>query len=185
MRFQSCREIARKVDERCQEKWAQRWEGYRATIPETLRTPATRDALFENTSYHEGLRKAESSVAVQFRSGKNGLNAFLKQANVPGILSSRYPCGWAKQDAKHVLLFCPEYRERRAELVREAGTYDFRKMLSGLQGIRAAARWVIRAGCLEQFRLAQIQLGRSRLPAETLKPPQIVKKAKAKRRKKG
>ena len=89
-RFQDCKEIARKVEERCQEKWAQRWEKYRTTIPENLRIPATRDALFENTGYYKGLRKAESSVAVQFRSGKNGLNVFLKQANVPGILSSRY-----------------------------------------------------------------------------------------------
>ena len=41
------------------------------------------------------LRKAESSIATQIRSGKIGLNAFLSRIRVPGA-DSDYEYGWRK-----------------------------------------------------------------------------------------
>jgi hypothetical protein len=58
---------------------------------------------------HEGLRKAESLLAIQLRTGINGLDAFLFQARVPSVSSPLCSCGRGQQTAKHVLIFCPQY----------------------------------------------------------------------------
>ena len=118
------------------------------------------------------LRKAESSVAVQMRSGKIGLNAFLNKMRVPGI-DPDCKCGWRKQDIKHILLFCPESHKDRPRLLAEAGTSDFQTMLTTVKESRAAARWMVNLGCLNSFEMASEQLQRSKLPLgveETIKP---------------
>jgi len=43
----------------------------------------------------------------------------------------------------------------RAELIQDAGTTDFKEMLTQVRGIRAAARWMIKTGWLGQFLLAK------------------------------
>ncbi len=42
-------------------------------------------------------------------------------------------------NVKHILFFCLELRESRLNLIREAGTYDLREILTGLRDTRAAA----------------------------------------------
>ena len=181
--FQDTNNILMKVKDWKQLRWEERWEAYQATIPEESQAPAVKGPLLGDcTDHHQGLRKAESSLATQLRSGKNCFKAFLLKANVPGIQDSRCGCGWAKQDAKHILLFCPELRESRLDLIRDAGTHDFRKMLTEPRGIRAAARWLIKTGCLEQFRLAKLQLERTKLPREAVLPPKSIKALKTKRK---
>ena len=81
-------------------------------------------------NYHLKLRKAESSIAVQFRGGKNEFNHFLHKVRVPGVLSTRCSCGWRKQDAKHILLHCPELSDSRREPIKEVETHDIRIMLA-------------------------------------------------------
>jgi hypothetical protein len=70
---------------------------------------------------HEGLRKAESSLAIQLRTGTNGLDAFLFQARVPSVSSPLCSCGRGWHTAKHVLIFCPRHAEARYELRDELG----------------------------------------------------------------
>ena len=91
------------------------------------------------------LRKAESSVAIQMRSGKIGLNAFLNRIRVLGI-DPDCRCGWRRQDVKYILLFYPRSREDRLRLFAEAGTRDFQIMLTTTKGIRVAARWMVNSG---------------------------------------
>jgi hypothetical protein len=55
------------------------------------------------------LRKAESSLAIELRTGVNGLDAFLFQARVPSVSSPLYSCGRGQQTAKHILISCPQY----------------------------------------------------------------------------
>ena len=124
------------------------------------------------------LRKAESSVAVQIRSGKIGLNAFLNKMRVPGI-DPDCKCGWRKQDVKHILLFCPKSHKDRPRLLAEAGTGDFQTMLTTTKGVRAAARWMFNSGWLSSFEMASEQLQRLRLPLgveETIKPKRGVQR---------
>jgi hypothetical protein len=70
---------------------------------------------------HEGLRKAESLLAIQLRTGTNGLDAFLFQARVPSVSSPLSSCGRRRQTAKHVLIFCSRHAGAQPELRDEQG----------------------------------------------------------------
>jgi len=63
---------------------------------------------------HKGLKKPESSVAVQLRTDKIRFNYFLFIRKVPRILSPSYPCGAARQTGKYILLFYPDYYTSRS-----------------------------------------------------------------------
>jgi hypothetical protein len=83
---------------------------------------------------HEGLRKAESLLAIQLRTGTNGLDAFLFQARVPSPLCS---CGRGWQTAKHVLILCPRHAGAWHELRDEQGYLpDFSKLLGTAEGLQ-------------------------------------------------
>ena len=97
---------------------------------------------------------------VQLRSGKIGFNYFLYRIRVPGVLSPACQCGWREQDSKHITLFYPDYAEGRAEIFRKAGTECFGKIISTKEGVRAAARQIVRADALHQFSLARLQARR-------------------------
>lgn len=134
------------------------WRQYQNDIPDWKKSAAQKGTLIDGRyDIHKGLRKAESSAAVQLRSGKIGFNHFLFRMKVPGIVSARCPCGWSRQDVKHVLLFCSMHSEIRPSLIREAGTTDFNQILGTIQGAKAAARWLVRSGILNQFSLAREQ----------------------------
>jgi hypothetical protein len=105
---------------------------------------------------HEGLRKAESSLAIQLRTGTNGLDAFLFQARVPSVSSPLCSCGRGRQTAKHVLIFCPKYAGVRHQLRDEQGHLpDFSKLLGTADGLRKTTKWVMQRGILGQFRGAR------------------------------
>ena len=76
------------------------------------------------------------------------------------MLGLECQCGWRKQDSKHITLFCPDYTEGRTEMLCEAGTGCFNTMISTKEGIRAAARWMVKADALHQFSLARVQARR-------------------------
>jgi hypothetical protein len=179
--YQNTKTIDERVRDWARQQWLDRW-----TSPARVITPAQEGDLFGNRfDYHSGLRKAESSMAVQLRCGKIGLNEFLYQMNVPTVRSASCLCGWRRQTAKHMLVFCPELARSRAKLVQQAGTSDFREMLGQIQGIRAAARWMVETGWLGQFSLAREQLARSRVPLEAKETPKPAKEKKKRRRLRG
>ena len=74
--------------------------------------------------------------------------------NVPGISKE---CGyrWEKQTVHHVLIFCPLYTTRRADLVRRTGSEEMWRMLLTPEKAQATARWFIQQGILQQFNLAK------------------------------
>ena len=70
---------------------------------------------------YQGLRKHESSLIIQIRTGKIGLRAFLYQRGVPDIDTLLYCCSEGPETPAYVVLYCPlliRQRERlRAALV--------------------------------------------------------------------
>jgi hypothetical protein len=84
-----------------------------------------------------GLSAAEATVATLVRTGKIGLNGFLFDMKVPGIISPACSCGWRRQTAEHVIIFCPEWREGRASMLRKADTEDFLTLVSINKGLKA------------------------------------------------
>jgi hypothetical protein len=85
--------------------------------PRLLEAPPGTDVL----KLHKGLRKAESSLAIQLRRGINGLDAFLFQARVPSVFSPPCSCGRGRQTAKHVFIFSPQYSRAQHEFRDELG----------------------------------------------------------------
>jgi hypothetical protein len=51
---------------------------------------------------NEGLRKAESSLAIQLRTGINGMDTIFVQAKVHSIFSTLYSCGRGCPTKNHV-----------------------------------------------------------------------------------
>ncbi len=136
-----------------------RWLHYQRGLRGKATSPAQKgDLVWGRWDLHEGLKKPESSAAVQLRTEKIGFSHFLFTRKVPEVQNSSCPCGAARQTSKHVLLFCPAYQAGRSQMVLEAGSSDYDTMLSSRPGIRAAAKWLIKSGALHQFSLAKEML---------------------------
>jgi hypothetical protein len=99
---------------RVQQAWLQQWQASapHPANPDSIEAPPGTDIV----TLHQHLRKPESSLAVQLRTGKNGLNAFLYQAHVPTVSSPLCSCGRGQQTAKHILIHCPAFSAAQHQL---------------------------------------------------------------------
>ena len=131
-------------------EWKKRWvraaEGRAAA---TWNTPWEMSPLV----LYDNLPKHQATALMLLRTEVIGLNAWLASIQVPDILP-RCDCGWHAQTVRHVLLHCPKYRQQRADLVRATGSEDLRSILTHVASAQAAARWFVRCGVLDQFRVA-------------------------------
>lgn len=105
--------------------------------------------------------KAQSSILVQARTGKIGLNGYLAKINKRPTSSCR-GCGEAVETVQHVLCECPEYAALRKEVFGRAYIHAFhtplRNLLSSATSAANAAHFLRRTGLLTQFRNTQTQL---------------------------
>ncbi len=119
--------------------WLQQWlsSAKSPPNPNLVEAPPGTDVL----KLHEGLRKAESSLAIQLRTGVNGLDSFLFQARVHSVPSPYCSCGGGRQTAKHVLIFCLRHSGARHVLRDEQGHLpDFSKLLRTAEGLRKTTK---------------------------------------------
>ena len=152
-------------DEALERDWRERWQ---RLLNETMDRRPGRD--MEPADYpeftqvalrkHTGLKKHESSVLVQMRTGKIGLRAFLYGRRVPDIESPLCRCGIGDETPLHLATACPGTERQRANLRRELGEKAFTDRAGfdaatadGDTG-RVIARWLLRLGRLKEFRLA-------------------------------
>lgn len=105
--------------------WKKRWkEQSHARIAYT--EPPKREII----ARHKNLRKAESAIMIQVRTGKIGLAKFLHKANVPEFSSPTYrKCGRGEETAVYLLRYCDSSREERICL-QEQGHIDVEKLLT-------------------------------------------------------
>jgi hypothetical protein len=115
------------VQQAVQHRWKQCWEtrhpewGLLDTGPPSPRV----------VKLHKGLRKAESSVITQIRTGRIGLAAFLNKARVPGFPSPVCACGQARETAAHVIAHCSRFAEVRGRLADpQSDRLDVRALVS-------------------------------------------------------
>ena len=64
-------------------------------------------------------------------------------------------CEWRREDAKRMLLSCPQRRLGREEMLTRARTTDVQKILTTPGGIRAVTLWILRNNILPRFSLAR------------------------------
>ena len=85
---------------------------------------------------HVGLRKAESSAPVQFRTGCTGMAYFLNKARVSGIESGLCSCRGGLETPRHMLVHCSKELIQREELRGVGrGRLDFRQLLDAPEGV--------------------------------------------------
>ena len=136
-----------------QEQWQRRWSIYTSTIPRHQRNAAqSKSLVYKPLNHHRSLTKAQSSMATQIRTEKIGFRAFLSSRHVPGI-TPECDCGWPRQTAKHVILYCPSVTNR-TQMLQEAKTTDYIQLTSHPPAIQAVTRWLIQQRLLPQFSLA-------------------------------
>ncbi len=139
---------------RLQQAWLQQWQASapHPANPTSIEAPPGTDVLV----LHQHLRKPESSLAVQLRTGKNGFNAFLYQARVPTVPSPLCSCGRGSQTAKHILIHCSTFAAARHQLRDDQGRLpDYKQLLTTPEGLQKVTRWVIQRGILGQYRRAR------------------------------
>lgn len=117
-------------------RWAKkrrkkRWERYLDTVPITKITSAhDRDLGRQQNKLHQGLRKVESSLAIQLRTEKVVFVAFFHARRVYGVISLAVlvcQCGWRRQDPKHMVTFRENHSINRRTLYEAAGMERYRK----------------------------------------------------------
>jgi hypothetical protein len=133
------------------EGWKRRWS---TTVPKwgIIRAGVPAEDAPE---IHVGLRKAESSILTQIRTGRIGLAAFLNRARVPDFPSPMCRCGQAEETASHVIAHCPRFTDQRRGLAGPAGRTDVRTLVGTVKGGKRLARWFLGLRILPQFNLAE------------------------------
>ena len=132
--------------------WSESWKTYQnSTIEPSIAQKAFLDK--KRLKIHTLLKKAESSLATQIRTGKIGLADFLHKHRVPGITSPACPCGWHRQTPEHVIMFCRLIKGRRA-MFREAGTNSYQTLTESPKPLKLLTAWLMKSGTLTQFSLA-------------------------------
>jgi hypothetical protein len=144
--------------------WKKRWEWtYRKATrrrPDRDKEPADTPDFDKPLRKHHGLRKHESSLLVQIRTGKVGLRAFLFQRRVPTIPSPHCDCGEGRETAEHVVLRCPLLHQARralqAKLPMPLRTRrDFAEATDNKESARVIVRWLLNTGRLQEYRVAE------------------------------
>jgi hypothetical protein len=117
-------------------------------VPEN--TPPTKQTL----KLHEGLRKAESALLTQARTGRIGLAKFLYGRSVPGFTTATCQCRAGHETPRHMALYCTYEADRRHYLhVGKNRTYT--QMVGTNEGAKHFVRWMMYSGRLRQFALAK------------------------------
>ena len=85
--------------------WTDSWKTYQNRVIEpSMAQTASLDK--KSAEIHSLLKKAESVLATQIRTGKICLADFLRKRRVPGLTSPACPCDWHRQTLEHVIMFC-------------------------------------------------------------------------------
>ena len=96
------------------------WKRYPNTILLAGKT-ATHDQQLQRDKLHEGLCKAESSLAIQLLTEEVRFISSYSQGSRRDF--SGVSSGWRRQDPKNVIMFCPYHARNRRKLYETAGTH--------------------------------------------------------------
>lgn len=148
--MRSSRDILRAkqaVKEIAREKWGHDWEHSKhGRELYKLCVAPNKDRL----RAHKELKKAGSSILVQARTGKIGLNDYLYRINKAD--SPDCPnCVGTRETVRHVLTDCPRYDGLRAQHLRQASMRSSRDILMDPQLSKYTTKFLLQTGRLGQF----------------------------------
>ena len=111
-------------------QWQNSWDSYKSRKLNPS-ISITTDLNSKRLHIHEGLAKAESSLATQ-------------------------KCGWYRQTAKHVIMFCPLYHLGGRGAIGSPTNYH--KLVNTAQTIKSITSRLFKTGLLAQYSVAAEQL---------------------------
>lgn len=123
-----------------QHQWKRAWSDYQRSHSRRPCVAANGDLSAKRLDLHKNLSEAESSLAVQMGTDRIELAEYFHLRRVSTVSSPGCPCGWTRQTLKHVLLSCSQHMTDRSIMCSDAGTTDYRTLLSTEKGLRAANR---------------------------------------------
>ena len=94
--------------------------------------------------------EALSSILIQMRTGKIGLNRYLSQigkADDPWC-----ECQNAYQTVRHIIEDCPNFRHQRLRYLKSRVIREYKLILSQPEYSKAVAQFMVATGLLDQFR---------------------------------
>jgi hypothetical protein len=138
-------------------RWKRRWETGTKGAHSRVLQPRPNAKI---TQIHSGLKKHQSAIVVQLRTGKIGFRAFLHKMKVPEIDNPLCQICKELESVQHVLLRCPRWQEQREECMKTGLKGETRPSLKALlstkKGCLAAVRMIQRTGLLAQFQSCDI-----------------------------
>lgn len=156
------------------QQWEQSWNQHAPKADVSHRAPADPETwhaatiITDNTTgkvrikftgtpfaIHQNLTRAQSSIATQIRSEHVGLNAYLYRRKVPGVDEPRCQCGYPSQNAKHMVMVCPQWAQGRGDVLRKARNRTYEAMMDSPEDVGRITKWIQAEGYIEQFRLTR------------------------------
>ena len=139
-------------------EWERRWaDTPLSTTRAAADSPLRRAFQGSHLRLYEGLRKAQSSMLAQARTGKIGLRHFLFQMRVPGVTTPICPCGVGRHTVEHLFTECQDPRSAQLRSMDFSTSAGVHAGLSSFQGGTAAtmALTLLRSGWFPEFRVAE------------------------------
>jgi hypothetical protein len=129
------------------ERWTTEWS--RETAGRQLYQIADTPAK-QILRLHRSQPKWKSSLIIQLRTGKIGLNQFLYHKKVPGVESTSCPCNEGPHTPQHLLLTCRTHRDLRRQLGIHPGI-PLRELLGKPELAKTAVEFIKSIDTLRQF----------------------------------
>ena len=132
-------------------KWKDRWEKSKKGRVIALYHPQPTPKALQ---LYKNRTKPFSSILIQLRTGKIGLNDFLHRARVPNI-EALCECKEEEETIGHFLFKCPRWREQRTLL---NGLKTVKEALEGRENSEKVVKYLLATGRLEQFSRVDCEL---------------------------
>jgi hypothetical protein len=150
------RKLKKALEKASIEQWKNRWttssKGRAIHALRPIPDPKSLD-LYKDRA------KSTSSILIQLRSQKIGLQAFLYRRKVPGIDSPICPyCQEEEETAQHFILHCPKWRRERTIYLGDYTTRNLDTILQGRKSSIRAVRFLIATNRLAQFQATSLEL---------------------------
>ena len=136
-----------------QKIWNKRWKEkmkevqYRKLISRVNR---------RHLNIHVGRPKAHNAFIIQLKTSKIEFNKFLHERRVFSVLIAHCLCDDEHMIVKHVLLFCPNWREKRKKMLQRAKITNIKRLFSERKAITIVVCIILTIDLLNQFQTTKL-----------------------------
>ena len=100
--------------------------------------------------------KTHNALIIQLRTNKIEFNKFLHERCVFSVLTAHCLCGEKHMIVKHVLLFCPNWRKKRKEMLQRVKITNIKRLFSERKAVTIAVCMILTIDLLNQFQATKL-----------------------------